>query len=301
MKENNKKYNAIDFARYHSGAMLPEEMHALEKAALEDPFLADALDGYVYSKDAEQELEQIRMRLEEKRNQKKVFTISSLSSGTWWKIAAMFILFAGAGYYFYATNSKKETSLAVKNDVPKKQNPAAISPAQNDTTATEDDLAFEKPSGKNENSTAKLPAPATNSMEVPARRKTTAGEIKTEKERSTSEEALTDTDKNGVAMNDDKVASMNIIHKDSGKEAFLRPADTTALVAASLHKNDSGSFPGVALNQKADALNEVVVTGYGRRRKKDMTGSVNKAIRRQSKWCSDNYPTSLSKKWKGKV
>ena len=75
-----------------------------------------------------------------------------------------------------------------------------------------------------------------------------------------------------------KVASMNIIHKDSGKEAFLRPADTTALVAASLHKNDSGSFPRVALNQKADALNEVVVTGYGRRRKKDMTGSVNKAL-----------------------
>ena len=208
MKENNKKYNAVDFARYHSGAMSPEEMHALEKAALEDPFLADALDGYVYSKDAEEELKQIRMRLEEKRNQKKVFTISSLSSGTWWKIAAMFILFAGAGYYFYATNAKKETSLAVKNDAPKKQNPVAISPTQNDTTATEDDLAFEKPSGKNENSAAKLPAPTTKSMEVPARRKTTAGEIKTEKERSTSEEALTDTDKNSVAMNDEKAASI---------------------------------------------------------------------------------------------
>ena len=74
-------------------------------------------------------------------------------------------------------------------------------------------------------------------------------------------------------MNDEKVASMNIIHKDSGKEAFLRPADTTALVAASLHKNDSGSFPRVALNQKATALNDVVVTGYGTRKKKLVTRS----------------------------
>jgi len=48
MKEKQKKYNAIDFARYHSGTMRPDEMYALEQAALEDSFLADALDGYVY-------------------------------------------------------------------------------------------------------------------------------------------------------------------------------------------------------------------------------------------------------------
>ncbi len=278
MKENNKKYNAIDFARYHSGAMPPEEMHALEKAALEDPFLADALDGYVYSKDTKKELDEIKMRLDEKSKKRKVFTISSLSSGTWWKIAAMVILFAGAGYYFYATNSEKETSLVVKTDAPKKQNPVAISPAQNDTTAREDDLAFEKPSGKNENRVAKLPASTKKSMEVSPRRKTKAGEIKTEKERSASEKVLTDTDKNSVAMNNDKVASSNVILKDSGKEALLHPPDTTALIAASLQKNDSGSFPEVAMNEKADAQNEVVVIGYGTQRKKNMKESDNKVL-----------------------
>ena len=39
------KYTAADFERYHSGKMSAGEMHALEKAAMEDPFLADALEG----------------------------------------------------------------------------------------------------------------------------------------------------------------------------------------------------------------------------------------------------------------
>lgn len=34
-----------DIERYLRGDMTPDEMHALEKKALEDPFLADALEG----------------------------------------------------------------------------------------------------------------------------------------------------------------------------------------------------------------------------------------------------------------
>lgn len=34
-----------DIKRYHSGDMTPEERHALEREALNDPFLADALEG----------------------------------------------------------------------------------------------------------------------------------------------------------------------------------------------------------------------------------------------------------------
>ena len=182
MKENNKKYSAIDFARYHSGEMLPDEMHALEKAALEDPFLADALEGYINSKNAEKELDEIRMRLDEKRKRQKVFSINSLSSGAWWKIAAMFILFAGAGYFFYGTNSKKENSLAVKDNVLQKQNPATLSPAKDDSLATQDNIAFQKPSpGRNENSTAKLPVTTTKSREA-SPRKIAAAEIRNEKE-----------------------------------------------------------------------------------------------------------------------
>src|SRR5580765_2403822 len=43
---NIKQYNAEDIRRYVRDEMSPAEMHAIEKAALEDPFLADAIEGF---------------------------------------------------------------------------------------------------------------------------------------------------------------------------------------------------------------------------------------------------------------
>jgi hypothetical protein len=275
MKENNKKYNAIDFARYHSGEMRPDEMQVLERAALEDPFLADALEGYMYSKDPEKELAELRMQLDEKRKQQKLFTITSLSAGTWWKIAAMFILFAGLGYFFYATNSKKEPSLAVKNDEPKKQNPPSISPANEDTTATEDNIAFEKPtSGKNENSRIKLPLSNIKAIEVSRGRKTLPEQRRTQKRKKSLGQSLEDKKENGITMNSDKAISSDIKLKDSGEQSFFHPSDTTALVAASPAGYNRDSEHAVAMNKRNATLNEVVVTGYGTHRKENITGAV---------------------------
>jgi hypothetical protein len=39
-------YTAEDIQRYLAGGMEPAEMHALEKAALDDAFLAEAIEGY---------------------------------------------------------------------------------------------------------------------------------------------------------------------------------------------------------------------------------------------------------------
>ncbi|MEO7309168.1 MAG: TonB family protein [Chitinophagaceae bacterium] len=44
---NNINYTSEDLLRYARGQMSPQQMHALEKAALEDVFLAEALDGYM--------------------------------------------------------------------------------------------------------------------------------------------------------------------------------------------------------------------------------------------------------------
>jgi hypothetical protein len=38
-----QNYSADDIRRYWNNQMSPAEMHALEKAAMDDPFLADAL------------------------------------------------------------------------------------------------------------------------------------------------------------------------------------------------------------------------------------------------------------------
>jgi hypothetical protein len=44
-KEHISHYTAADLQRYVQGKLSAREMHAMEKAALDDPFLADAMEG----------------------------------------------------------------------------------------------------------------------------------------------------------------------------------------------------------------------------------------------------------------
>ena len=145
MEETNKKYTATDFERYHSGGMPANEMHALEKAAAEDPFLSDALDGYVNAPDFKADILELKARLEEKKKKKNVFSISSITENKWWRIAALFIVIAGVGVLFYRINFiNKEDSLAT-NDLkssPKNEDSAVTSLADSATTS---DMAFQKP------------------------------------------------------------------------------------------------------------------------------------------------------------
>jgi hypothetical protein len=80
-----KIYSAEEIQSYLEGRMTPADMHALERAALEDPFLADAIDGYHQSgiKAAKAELD-LKLALQDRltdsnRNQ---------SIPAWLKIAA---------------------------------------------------------------------------------------------------------------------------------------------------------------------------------------------------------------------
>ena len=41
-----KPFSAEDIERYHQGLMSASERNSLERAALEDPFLADSLEGF---------------------------------------------------------------------------------------------------------------------------------------------------------------------------------------------------------------------------------------------------------------
>src|SRR5436190_16351210 len=110
-EHNIKVFTAADIEQYHRGLLSAKERHALEKAALEDPFLADALEGYaVAGVDAETDIAELKKRLEERSNERKVIptnTLRNRSSYTWLKVAAAIILIAGAGllvYQFAFTN-----------------------------------------------------------------------------------------------------------------------------------------------------------------------------------------------------
>jgi len=110
-----KKYTTEDFARYHAGTMPAGEMHALEKAALEDPFLEDALEGYSITPTPSSDTAALRERISDAVSAKKVFFLSPKRG--WWRIAALIIIMAGAGYLFFTVNNhvSKQSSLA-KNE-----------------------------------------------------------------------------------------------------------------------------------------------------------------------------------------
>lgn len=115
MSQNNK-YTAADFNRYHSGQMSEKEMHALEKAALKDSFLADALEGYAYTDKPEKDIADLKEKLLSKRKKKNIFLVIQ-KQNIWLRIAALFILIAGIGYLAYQLNFNKEnTTLAKKED-----------------------------------------------------------------------------------------------------------------------------------------------------------------------------------------
>ncbi len=145
MEETNKTYTAADFERYYSGAMPADEMHALEHAALDDPFLADALEGYVNTPDFKADISELKERLEEKRKKKNVFSISSFTENKWWRIVALFIIIAGAGYFFYILTNHKGNTLAQKEAMTSKQNINELDSTLNDSIeASNGIVAFEK-------------------------------------------------------------------------------------------------------------------------------------------------------------
>src|SRR4051812_11453005 len=43
---HHNNFSAADIERYRRGQLSPAQMHAMEKAAMEDSFLADAMEGY---------------------------------------------------------------------------------------------------------------------------------------------------------------------------------------------------------------------------------------------------------------
>ncbi|MGZ8537360.1 MAG: energy transducer TonB [Flavisolibacter sp.] len=109
-------FNGSDIQRYHSGQMTSEERHALEKAALDDPFLADAIEGFAYTTTASEDLVSIRSRLDQKTHRKKVIL---LFTKTWMKVAAILIVVAGGVWLLLNTENASSEKLAVEQEIKK--------------------------------------------------------------------------------------------------------------------------------------------------------------------------------------
>ena len=108
---HNILYTSADILKYHQGKLTPIEMNALEKAALQDPFLSDALDGFVAHEQAASDLIELQQKLSQKQQAKKKAVIFS------WKkyypiigVAASVTLLLFLGYMLSNQNNNIDSS-----------------------------------------------------------------------------------------------------------------------------------------------------------------------------------------------
>lgn len=127
-------YTAKDFERYHNGGMTAAEMHQLEKAALNDPMLADALEGYRFSKAPVTEMATLQSRLQE-RIQSASKKNRTVWLQPWMRIAALAVLIAGAGWLVVQTFSTHENNLSTSAPSMNREERGAESMADSTVTA----------------------------------------------------------------------------------------------------------------------------------------------------------------------
>ncbi len=110
-EKNNIKYSAEYIRKYLYGQLSDQAMQALEKAALEDPFLADAIEGIEESRkhavSFESGVADLRTKLKERISQKKrksgiLFQLSK------WPVAASFMVVIGLAVFMVTYVNKKQ-------------------------------------------------------------------------------------------------------------------------------------------------------------------------------------------------
>jgi len=112
--KNTGTYTAADIERYLNGQMTAAEKHALEKAALEDPFLAEAMEGYAGVPDlpVESDIAALKQRLGEKNAVNKIIPMRKYR--VWWSAAAAILLVAGTATTWYLFNQLPGHEIAQK-------------------------------------------------------------------------------------------------------------------------------------------------------------------------------------------
>jgi hypothetical protein len=110
-------YSAEDLQRYHRGEMSASEMHQLEKAALSDPFLSDAMDGFYQTNPYDRSALVSAI----KKHQKPNSTLQRIYAYTGIAASIMVILFTTQ--ILTKEDHPVDNSLAKRNNNPEKINP----------------------------------------------------------------------------------------------------------------------------------------------------------------------------------
>lgn len=123
---NIQQFSAADIEKYHQGLLSSKERHDLEKAALDDPFLADALEGYALpGVDAGADIAELKTKLAERTETAKIIPLRTDSSSFYkmLRAAAVIVFIAGAGLLVYQFGfNKKNDNIARVEEKTAKEN-----------------------------------------------------------------------------------------------------------------------------------------------------------------------------------
>lgn len=117
---NISNFGFEDFRRYEAGEMTAAEMHALEKAALDDWFLQEAWDGYLEANKqlAARHLSEIKDKLLSKKDKEETKVIPlATPKRNWLRVAAAVVLVAGAAIVANNILNKKNTETFSDNSI----------------------------------------------------------------------------------------------------------------------------------------------------------------------------------------
>jgi hypothetical protein len=289
---HNKPFSLRDIERYHAGTMSAEERHALEKAALDDPFLADALEGYAFASTPKADLERLKSRLNQRTGRNK--TVPLFRGYKAWKIAALFLILAGSGWLIYQTIQPDYKKLAVspekkkaeadsttnsvlsappsnvtsRNDTPQLKELVSTDQKENKTVKVQKEPSQQKIAKEEEQ--LKEPDVAT-APAVPEKQESPKASM-AEKNRT----ARVLVSSNGFSRRiSDSNSSLSSDSEGKGLEAFSETKDSSA------RQPDSDQSKSAAVAQKPlsdNHLNEVVVIGYGNKEKREATSRSNTDI-----------------------
>ena len=235
-EKKHKIFTALDIEKYHRGLLSPGEMHELEKAALEDPLLADALEGYgSVSVDATADIAELQRRLEQRTSGSRVVTMSPSRNFKWWTVASAIVILGAIGFItFKLSTNKRENSIAAFDKKNQQKGPVRVNTDSNRVT-TVDSTSIAK------NGDATVPARAANSVKrriVKSSGKkidsfrVTAGAVTTASSASSEVVAYTEQKTDSVAEKSDEGA------RSTAAPVTLKKAETRTVQPAAVANDD---------------------------------------------------------------
>jgi hypothetical protein len=141
-------YSAADIERYLKGGMSAKEMHEMEKTALQDPFLADAIEGYSRAsfEQSKKHLNEITAALQAKKEETKIVSLPT-KTFYWWRVAAIILLLVGTGtiswFIINSNNGKNEAIELAKTKENKRLNADTIRQKETASAIMRNDTAEE--------------------------------------------------------------------------------------------------------------------------------------------------------------